>query len=88
MKVRVHGRAKHFRTVSFDSRTNEVVLIEQRRLPHAFKLVRTRNFKQTARAITNMTVRGAGAIGQLRLMVLHREFGPSQEKQRVPLLST
>ncbi len=63
MKVRVHGRAKHFRTVSFDSRTNEVVLIEQRRLPHAFELVRTQNFKQTARAITNMTVRGAGAIG-------------------------
>ncbi|SVC43357.1 uncharacterized protein METZ01_LOCUS296211 [marine metagenome] len=38
MKVRVHGRTKHYRTVSFDVRTNEVVLVEQRRLPHAFEL--------------------------------------------------
>jgi len=63
MKVRVKGRSRHYRTVSFDARDNEVVLIEQRKLPHAFELTRTKNFKQTARAITNMTVRGAGAIG-------------------------
>ncbi|MBC8325509.1 MAG: S-methyl-5-thioribose-1-phosphate isomerase [Verrucomicrobia subdivision 3 bacterium] len=63
MIVRVKGRRRHYRTVSFSARTNEVVLIEQRKLPHTFELTRTKNFKQTARAITNMTVRGAGAIG-------------------------
>ncbi len=63
MKVRVHGRRRHYRTVDFDARTNEVVLIEQRKLPHQFELTRTRTVQQTARAITNMTVRGAGAIG-------------------------
>jgi S-methyl-5-thioribose-1-phosphate isomerase len=63
MKVRVHGRTKHFRTVSFDARTNEVVLIEQRRLPHAFELTRAATYIRTARAIAEMTVRGAGAIG-------------------------
>ena len=63
MKVRVHGRWRHYRTVDFDARTNEVVLIEQRKLPHQFELTRTRTVQQTARAITNMTVRGAGAIG-------------------------
>jgi methylthioribose-1-phosphate isomerase len=63
MKVRVNGRTRHYRTVSFDARRNEVVLIEQRKLPHAFELTRTKTFQQTARAITNMTVRGAGAIG-------------------------
>jgi methylthioribose-1-phosphate isomerase len=63
MTVRVKGRRRHYRTVSFSARTNEVVLIEQRKLPHAFELTRTKNFNQTARAITNMTVRGAGAIG-------------------------
>ena len=63
MRVRVHGRTKQFRTVSFDFRSNEVILIEQRRLPHAFEFTRTTTYKQTARAITNMTVRGAGAIG-------------------------
>jgi S-methyl-5-thioribose-1-phosphate isomerase len=63
VNVRVHGRSRHYRTVSFSARTNEVVLIEQRKLPHTFELTRTKNFNQTARAITNMTVRGAGAIG-------------------------
>ena len=63
VKVCVHGRSRHYRTVSFSSLTNEVVLIEQRKLPHTFELTRTKNFNQTARAITNMTVRGAGAIG-------------------------
>ena len=63
MKVRVHGHRRHYRTVDFDARTNEVVLIEQRKLPHHFELTRTRTVQQTARAITNMTVRGAGAIG-------------------------
>ncbi len=63
MKVRVHGRSRHYRTVSFSERINEVVLIEQRKLPHVFEITRTKTFKQTARAITNMTVRGAGAIG-------------------------
>ncbi len=63
MNVRVKGRRRHYRTVSFSARTNEVILIEQRKLPHTFELTRTKNFKQTARAITNMTVRGAGAIG-------------------------
>jgi methylthioribose-1-phosphate isomerase len=32
-------------------------------LPHEFKVVPTLNFRQTARAIKNMVVRGAGAIG-------------------------
>lgn len=38
-------------------------MIEQRLLPHEFKIVRIPDFKQTARAITDMIVRGAGAIG-------------------------
>jgi len=63
MNVRVHGRRRHYRTVDFDARANAVVLIEQRKLPHTFALTRTRTTRQTAAAITNMTVRGAGAIG-------------------------
>jgi S-methyl-5-thioribose-1-phosphate isomerase len=63
MKVNVGGKTQNYRTVGFDAETNEVVLIEQRLLPHSFELVRTRDFKETARAITEMIVRGAGAIG-------------------------
>jgi S-methyl-5-thioribose-1-phosphate isomerase len=63
MNVTLRGRTEHFRTVSFEAKTNSVRLIEQRLLPHEFKIVGTRNYRETARAITDMVVRGAGAIG-------------------------
>src|SRR5450432_1292976 len=63
MNVAVRGRTQHFRTVTFDAAENAVRLIEQRLLPHEFKFVATKNFRATAAAITDMIVRGAGAIG-------------------------
>jgi methylthioribose-1-phosphate isomerase len=63
MNVLVGGRTRSYRTVSFDSRRNRVLLIEQRLLPHQFQVIATRNFEETARAIKDMVVRGAGAIG-------------------------
>ena len=63
MNVTVRGRTRHYRTVAFDSRRNEVLLIEQRLLPHKFQIVATRDYRETARAIKEMVVRGAGAIG-------------------------
>lgn len=63
MNVTLRGRTEHFRTVTFDARSNSVRLIEQRLLPHEFKIVGTKNFRETAAAITDMIVRGAGAIG-------------------------
>lgn len=63
MNVTIAGVRQHFRTVTFDAARNEVRLIEQRLLPHSFEIVSTKNFEETARAITDMIVRGAGAIG-------------------------
>jgi len=63
MNVTLRGRTEHFRTVAFDTAKNSVRLIEQRLLPHEFKIVATKNFRETAAAITDMVVRGAGAIG-------------------------
>jgi methylthioribose-1-phosphate isomerase len=63
MNVQQQGRRTHFRTVAFDASRNEVLLIEQRLLPHTFQVVRMRDFRQTAIAISDMIVRGAGAIG-------------------------
>ena len=63
LNVTLHGRTRHFRTVTFDPRHNAVLLIEQRLLPHEFKIVPANDFRQTARAIKDMVVRGAGAIG-------------------------
>ena len=63
MNVTVSGKSRHHRTVTFDERTNRVQLIEQRLLPHEFKIVSTSDFQATAAAIRDMIVRGAGAIG-------------------------
>jgi methylthioribose-1-phosphate isomerase len=63
MNVTVRGRARSYRTVAFDAAQNSVRLIEQRLLPHEFKVIATRNFCETAQAIKDMVVRGAGAIG-------------------------
>ncbi|MDR3378335.1 MAG: S-methyl-5-thioribose-1-phosphate isomerase [Verrucomicrobiae bacterium] len=63
MNVTVHGRSTAYRTVTFDTRENAVQLIEQRLLPHEFKIVAARDFCATAQAIKDMVVRGAGAIG-------------------------
>jgi S-methyl-5-thioribose-1-phosphate isomerase len=63
MNVTIHGRTQHYRTVTFDRSRNSVLLIEQRLLPHEFKIVAAKNFRETATAIRDMIVRGAGAIG-------------------------
>ncbi|HTI98725.1 MAG TPA: S-methyl-5-thioribose-1-phosphate isomerase [Dongiaceae bacterium] len=63
MNVIVSGRSRHYRTVTFDTARNSVLLIEQRLLPHQFEVVATRTYRETAAAIKDMVVRGAGAIG-------------------------
>ncbi len=62
MNVTIRGRTQHYRTVAFDRAHNAVLLIEQRLLPHEFKIVGTKNFRDTAAAIHDMIVRGAPAI--------------------------
>jgi methylthioribose-1-phosphate isomerase len=62
MNVTLGRSCRHYRTVWFDSPTNQVHLIEQRLLPHRFEIVATRDYRETARAIRDMTVRGAPAI--------------------------
>jgi len=59
MYVKEAGR--HVKTVEFDKSGN-VVLVDQRLLPK-FRTVKLRTFRETAEAIRDMTVRGAGAIG-------------------------
>jgi methylthioribose-1-phosphate isomerase len=63
MNVTLRGKTRHYRTVAFDAKQNAVLLIEQRLLPHEFKIVATRDYRETALAIKDMVVRGAGAIG-------------------------
>ena len=62
MQVTVAGHSRPFRTVWLDEGANQIHLIEQRLLPHQFKIVATGDFRETARAIRDMIVRGAPAI--------------------------
>ncbi len=52
---------KHYRTVWLEGR--ELALINQPLLPHRFEIVKMPTYRETARAITTMITRGAGAIG-------------------------
>ncbi len=63
MNVLVNGRREAYRTVSFDSAGNRVLLIDQKLLPHDFEVAGFGTYRETAVAIRDMTVRGAGAIG-------------------------
>lgn len=49
--------------MTYDLQSNSVRLIEQRLLPHTFKIAGFGDYQATARAIQDMVVRGAGAIG-------------------------
>lgn len=63
MNVHRGNKTQHHRTVTYDPISNSVHLIEQRLLPHRFQVIATKTYVETAEAISNMTVRGAGAIG-------------------------
>ncbi len=51
------------RTVFWDYETDEFKMIDQRRLPDVFEVLAYRDHQSVARAITDMVVRGAPAIG-------------------------
>lgn len=61
MKVRINNEEKHYRTVWMDE--SDVVMIDQRLLPHRFKILKCRTHLDTVEAIKDMAIRGAGAIG-------------------------
>ncbi|MDD2762418.1 MAG: S-methyl-5-thioribose-1-phosphate isomerase [Opitutaceae bacterium] len=54
-------RGKDYRAVWMEGR--DVVVIDQRLLPHRFALLRLKNHRATASAIRTMIIRGAGTIG-------------------------
>lgn len=74
--MKVNGT--HFRTVWFEK--GKLHLIEQRRLPYAFEIVQPHTWQDTAEAIRNMTVRGAGAIGATGGFGMAQAFLSAPEK--------
>lgn len=61
MLIKTGTGPKEYRTIWMEG-TN-VCMIDQRTLPHEFKVYRSKHHTETADAIRNMTVRGAPAIG-------------------------
>ena len=61
MKVRMGDATKEFRTLWREGGT--IRLIDQRKLPHRFEITSLEDHGETAEAIKNMVLRGAGAIG-------------------------
>jgi methylthioribose-1-phosphate isomerase len=59
--MRVDG--KPFRTIWRDTQTDNVAIIDQTRLPHAFFIAELRGVEDAWRAIADMQVRGAPLIG-------------------------
>ena len=55
---------KYYRTIWLDeSNTGDVCVIDQRNLPFSINILKLKNLEDAARAIENMTVRGAPQIG-------------------------
>jgi S-methyl-5-thioribose-1-phosphate isomerase len=61
MKIRIDGKEKEIYTLWREG--SNVKLIDQRLLPHQFKILILKDHKETANAIKSMILRGAGAIG-------------------------
>jgi methylthioribose-1-phosphate isomerase len=62
LRVKINGEVKEFRTVWMEE-NGTVKMIDQRKLPHIFEVFESKSYLDTAWAIKEMVVRGAGAIG-------------------------
>ena len=56
-------KGKKYKSIWLDKKKSVVAVIDQRLLPHQFKLLYLKNIKDVKRAIQNMVVRGAPLIG-------------------------
>jgi len=70
---------KHYRTVWYDTDTNVVSMINQIKLPFEFEVVQFNTHTETAEAIRDMTVRGAGAIGATAGFAMAQAFVESSD---------
>ena len=59
--MRVKG--KNYKSIWLDRKKEAVIAIDQRLLPHQFKLLFLKNIKDIKKAIKEMVVRGAPLIG-------------------------
>ena len=56
-------KGKNYKSIWLDKKKSIVIVIDQRELPHKFKLLYLKNIKEIKKAIKEMVVRGAPLIG-------------------------
>ena len=56
-------KGKNYKSIWLNKKKSVVTVIDQRQLPHQFKLLYLKNIKEIKKAIQNMVVRGAPLIG-------------------------
>lgn len=61
MKVKLKEGVKYFRTVWLEE--GIVKIINQSKLPHEFEILELKDYKEVVKAVCDMNIRGAGAIG-------------------------
>jgi len=84
--MRVNGR--HYKTIWMEN--SDVLMIDQNKLPFEFVIHRCAGYIQTCDAITNMTVRGAGAIGAAAGYAMAQAFmeGENPDNARLRIAAT
>ena len=65
---------KHYRSIWFDEHENAVKIIDQRWLPHEFRVVNLSSLEDFATAIRDMWVRGAPLIGATAAFAISEEM--------------
>lgn len=82
-KMEING--KHYLTIWMENGT--VHLIDQNKLPFSFEILECKTWQETAEAIRNMNVRGAGAIGAASGYAMAQAFmqatGSEKENYRI-----
>jgi len=71
---------QEYRTVWMEE--NKVLMIDQNLLPFQFRIITSRNHRETCEAIKNMSIRGAGAIGAAAGYAMAQAF--LEKKSRDP----
>lgn len=61
MKVNVDGKIKDILAMWREG--SDIQMVDQRKLPHKFRVITLKNHRETADAIKDMVTRGAGSIG-------------------------
>jgi translation initiation factor eIF-2B subunit alpha/methylthioribose-1-phosphate isomerase len=81
MKVRCNDEIREMRSVWMEDLT--IALIDQRLLPHTFKIYEAKDYEDVVYAIKEMVVRGAPAIGATAAFALAQAFKQGEDIEHI-----